>query len=429
MAQPTQPFILIVDDNTTNLSVLSQALKTAQYKVRMATDGEDALAQVERHQPELILLDIEMPNMDGFETCRRLQANPNTQGIPIIFMTSLADTEKKVKGLSLGAVDYITKPFEASEVLARIKVHWRLKQLTDSLERQVSDRTQALEQAQVQLVQQEKLSALGELVAGVAHEINNPLGCIVGNVNAAEDYINDLLEIIELYAEKFPQPGAEIEAKLEEIDLDYVREDLPKLIGAMKDGGERITTISKSLRIFSRADSDVKQDFNIHDGIDSTVMILRHRLKANNSRPEIKVIAKYSNLPEIKCFPGQLNQVFINLLANAIDAIDEGNQGLTYAEIQAQHNHIIIKTELSPQQQIVIRIEDNGKGMTEEVKERIFDRLFTTKGVGKGTGLGLAIAHQIIVDKHHGSIAVNSSLGAGTEFVITLPLIATAFVG
>ncbi|MDB9511001.1 response regulator [Kamptonema animale CS-326] len=422
MAQPTQPFILIVDDNTTNLSVLSQALKTAQYKVRMATDGEDALAQVERHHPELILLDIEMPNMDGFETCRRLQANPNTQGIPIIFMTSLADTEKKVKGLSLGAVDYITKPFEASEVLARIKVHWRLKQLTDSLERQVSERTQALEQAQVQLVQQEKLSALGELVAGVAHEINNPLGCIVGNVNAAEDYINELLEIIDLYAEKFPQPGAEIEAKLEEIDLDYLREDLPKLIGAMKDGGERITTISKSLRIFSRADSDVKQDFNIHDGIDSTVMILRHRLKANNSRPEIKVIAKYGNLPEIKCFPGQLNQVFINLLANAIDAIDEGNQGLTYAEIQARSNHIIIKTELSPQQQVVIRIQDNGKGMTEEVKKRIFDRLFTTKGVGKGTGLGLAIAHQIIVDKHHGSIAVNSSLGAGTEFVITLPL-------
>lgn len=422
MAQPTQPFILIVDDNTTNLSVLSQALKTAQYKVRMATDGEDALAQVERHHPELILLDIEMPNMDGFETCRRLQANPNTQGIPIIFMTSLVDTEKKVKGLSLGAVDYITKPFEASEVLARIKVHWRLKQLTDSLERQVSERTQALEQAQVQLVQQEKLSALGELVAGVAHEINNPLGCIVGNVNAAEDYINDLLEIIALYAEKFPQPGAEIEDKLEEIDLDYLREDLPKLIGAMKDGGERITAISKSLRIFSRADSDVKQDFNIHDGIDSTVMILRHRLKANNSRPEIKVIAKYGNLPEIKCFPGQLNQVFINLLANAIDAIDEGNQGLTYAEIQAQSNHIIIKTELSPQQQVVIRIQDNGKGMNEEVKKRIFDRLFTTKGVGKGTGLGLAIAHQIIVDKHHGSIAVNSSLGAGTEFVITLPL-------
>ena len=422
MAQPTQPFILIVDDNTTNLSVLSQALKTAQYKVRMATDGEDALAQVERHQPELILLDIEMPNMDGFETCRRLQANPNTQGIPIIFMTSLADTEKKVKGLSLGAVDYITKPFEASEVLARIKVHWRLKQLTDSLERQVSDRTQALEQAQVQLVQQEKLSALGEFVAGVAHEINNPLGCIVGNVNAAEDYINDLLEIIDLYAEKFPQPGAEIEAKLEEIDLDYLREDLPKLIGAMKDGGERITTISKSLRIFSRADSDVQQDFNIHDGIDSTVMILRHRLKANNYRPEIKVIAKYGNLPEIKCFPGQLNQVFINLLANAIDAIDEGNQGLTYAEIQARSNHIIIKTELSPQQQVVIRIQDNGKGMTEEVKKRIFERLFTTKGVGKGTGLGLAIAHQIIVDKHHGSIAVNSSPGAGTEFVITLPL-------
>ena len=421
MPYPNQPFILIVDDNPTNLSVLSQALKAAGYKVRMAIDGEDALAQVERHHPELILLDIEMPKMDGFETCRRLQKNPLTEGIPIIFMTALADTENKVKGLSLGAVDYITKPFEEAEVLARVRVHWRLKRLTDSLEQQVSDRTQALQQAQVQLVQQEKLSALGQLVAGVAHEINNPIGCIVGNVDAAQDYINDLLGLIDLYQAKFPQPGAEIENELKAIDLDYVRSDLLKLIQAMKDGGDRITSISKSLCTFSRADSNHQQLFNIHEGIDSTLLILRHRLKANEARPAIEVVTDYGHLPEIACFPGQLNQVFMNILANAIDALDELNTGLSFEKIKANNNRIVIKTSVE-NGKIKISISDNGKGISEEIKPKIFEHLFTTKSVGKGTGLGLAIARQIVVEKHGGSLEVQSELGRGTQFCICLPI-------
>lgn len=395
MSVSNYPFILIVDDNPTNLSVLSQALKSAGYKVRMAVDGEDALAQVERAHPELILLDIEMPNMDGFETCRRLQANPVTENIPVIFMTALADTKNKVKGLSLGAVDYIIKPFEQEEVLARVKIHWRLKRLTDNLEQQVVERTQALQKTQVQLVQHEKLSALGELVAGVAHEINNPIGCIIGNVDAVQDYINDLLVVIDLYHEKFPVHGAEIEKKLQEIDLEYLREDLPKLIRAMKDGGSRINSISNSLRTFSRADNNAKQKFNIHNGIDSTLLILRHRLKAREKHPEIKVITEYGELPEIECFPGQLNQVFMNILANAIDALEEFNVGLSFKEIQANPNKIIINT-LFENDNVKISIIDNGKGMEEEIKNKIFDHLFTTKVIGKGTGLGLAIAKQII---------------------------------
>jgi signal transduction histidine kinase len=415
------PFILIVDDNSTNLSILSQSLKSAGYKVRMAVDGLDALTQVERSHPELILLDIQMPNLDGFETCSRLQANPDTENIPVIFMTALADAENKLKGLSLGAVDYITKPFEQAEVLARVKIHWHLKQLTDTLEQQVIERTKALEQAQVQLVQQEKLSTLGELVAGVAHEINNPIGCIVGNVEILEDYTRDLLEIIDLYSEKYPQGEMEIENKLETLDLEYLREDLPKLIRAMKDGSDRIQSISQSLRTFSRNDSDIKQKFNIAEGIDSTLLILKYRLKANEQRPEIEVIREYTDVPEIECFPGQLNQVFMNIFANAIDALEDANNGLSFQEIKMKSSKIIVIT-LIENNYLKISITDNGKGMSEAVKAKIFDHLFTTKGVGKGTGLGLAIAKQIIEEKHGGKLSCNSVLGEGTEFVMEIPV-------
>ncbi len=415
------PFILIVDDNSTNLSVLSKALKADGYKVCIAMDGEDALAQIERNQPELILLDIQMPKMDGFETCRRLQANPATEAIPVIFMTALADTENKVKGLSLGAVDYITKPFEQEEVLARVKVHWRLKQLTQTLEQLVAERTQALQQAQLQLVQQEKLSALGQLVAGVAHEINNPIGCIVGNVSPLQDYIHDLFAVIDLYQNQFPQPGTNFEQELEAFDLDYIRDDLPKLLQAMKDGGDRICYISTSLRTFSRTDKDHKVLFNLHEGLDSTILILKHRLKANDKRPAIEIVKKYGNLPEIQCFPGQLNQVFMNIIANAIDALDESSKEQKFEEIAAHPNRIIIQTKVTSEG-IVICIGDNGKGMSEAVINRIFEQGFTTKGVGKGTGLGLAIARQIVEEKHNGCLKVQSQIDQGTEFLICLPL-------
>jgi signal transduction histidine kinase len=264
------------------------------------------------------------------------------------------------------------------------------------------------------------MSALGNLVAGVAHEINNPVGCIVGNVGAAQDYINDLLNLIELYQEELPQPSAKIAEELEDLDLDYVREDLPKLIKAMKDGGDRIKSISNSLRTFSRVDSDIEQKFNIHEGIDSTLLILRHRLKANSHRPAIEVVTDYGILPKIACFPGQLNQVFMNIFANAIDALDESNLGRSFAEIQDNPNRITIRTTVE-NDSVKIAIADNGLGIPDSVKFRIFDHLFTTKAVGKGTGLGLAIARQIILEKHGGAIEVNSEIAKGTEFILTLP--------
>jgi predicted ATPase/signal transduction histidine kinase len=308
---------------------------------------------------------------------------------------------------------------QAAISLQNARLYQQSQEYAQKLELYLSD----LKQMQLQLVQNEKMSALGNLVAGVAHEINNPVGFIAGNLQPAQQYVGDLFNLIDLYQEKFPNPGREIETEIEDMDLEYLREDLPKLIGSMQEGVDRIRNISTSLRTFSRADSARPVSFNIHDGIESTLLILKHRLKASEFRPAIEVVKDYGNLPLVKCFPGQLNQVFMNVLANAIDALEESNKGLGFSEIKARPNQITVQTVLSESQnQVLIRIKDNGVGMSNEVKENIFNHLFTTKSVGQGTGLGLSIAYQIVVEKHGGTLTVNSSLGQGSEFVICIPV-------
>lgn len=418
--------ILIIDDNPTNLEVLYGTLASAGYEIFVQMNGEDGIEQAVQQQPDLILLDVMMPGIDGFETCCRLQSNSTTRSIPIIFMTALSDTEHKIKGLNLGAVDYITKPFQQKEVLARVNVHLKLKRMTQELEQQVEERTNSLvqslhslKQMQVQLVQNEKMSALGQLVAGVAHEINNPMGCINGNFTLLQDSVKDLLEIIDCYQKELPQPSPSLQQYIEEVDLDYLRSDLPKMFESTHTAINRIKDISNSLRTFARADNSQPVLFDIHEALNSTILILKHRLKASHTQKEIEVIKEYSKLPLIKCYPGQLNQVFMNIIANAIDALEEAN-------LQQNHNQeskIILKTTLAENQEsILISIKDSGIGINQQVKTQIFEHLFTTKEVGKGTGLGLAIVHQIIIEKHHGRIEVNSEIGKGTEFLITLPI-------
>jgi signal transduction histidine kinase len=304
-----------------------------------------------------------------------------------------------------------------------------LEQANSHLEARIASRTadletalQELHQTQAQMIQTEKMSALGQMVAGIAHEINNPVGFILGNLEPAATYAKDLLWLLELYEQAYPEPTTKIDDAIALIDLEFVQEDLPNLLQSMQVGAERISEIVLSLRNFSRLDESEAKTVDLHEGIESTLMILQHRLKATSDRPAIQVLRQFGDLPKIHCRPGQLNQVFLNLLSNAIDALEDKTGDRSYADITANPNRITITTSSNlDQNQIYIVIADNGIGMEESVRQQIFNPFYTTKPVGKGTGLGLSISHQIITETHQGSLTCHSTLGEGSEFCIQLP--------
>jgi PAS domain S-box-containing protein len=308
----------------------------------------------------------------------------------------------------------VTASVDAMQAVQNSEEQLRLKTI------ELAETLQKLNSATTQLIQKHKMSSLGQLVAAVAHEINNPVNFISGNIAHASNYAQDLLKLVELYREYYPEPVPIIDNEIEEIGLEFMKKDLPKLLSSMALGAERIRGVVRSLRQFSHLDEAAMKPVDIHEGLESTLLILQNRLQAKGGRPGITVIKQYGNLPLVECFAGQLNQVFMQILTNAIDALETENN-------DANSNGIVpptiyIRTNMNHEAEVRISISDNGPGIEAENLPLIFDPLFTTKSPGRGTGIGLTIAYDLIVDKHGGNLLCHSVLGQGTEFIIEIPI-------
>lgn len=461
--------ILVVDDTPDNLRLLSAMLTAQGYEVRKALNGKMALTACQMVLPDVILLDINMPTMDGYEVCQQLKADDRTCEVPVIFMSALDDVLDKVKAFDVGGVDYITKPFHGAEVVLRIENQIHLRLLQIKLQEKnflLQNALDDLKAAQVKQIQNEKMAALGQLVAGIAHEVNNPISFIYGNLEYVGQYVQELVNVISAYQQEYPNPTPHIQQIVKDIDLNFLINDLRNLIGAMYRGSDRIRQIVLALQKFSRLDEAQMKSVNIHEGIDSSLEMLQHRLRQTAFRPAIVVMKEYGSLPPVTCYASELNQVFMHILNNAIDALEErmrrseysllsssdgqmtkwedrqtlsdrqmakwdDRKRMTPANLDNSSTHqtssiippqIRIRTELTANHTVKISIADNGLGMDELVRSKTFDPFFTTKPVGQGSGLGLAISHTIIVQKHQGQISCNSLPGQGAELLIEIPV-------
>ncbi len=411
--------IMVIDDKPSNLRLLESMLSEQGYRVRIFPKGSLAIKSASKDPPDLILLDINMPEMSGFEVCRHLKMNPATQDLPIIFISAMTETMDKVKAFKLGGVDYITKPFQLEEVDARISLHLALRRTKSALEeknRILEETLKDLKTAQLQLIQSEKMAALGVLVAGIAHEINNPVNFIKSSIMGLGQDMQDLEKLLEVYEQciqncsdtRLHNQIGEIKAKIE---FETLKTEMPLLVENIHQGVQRTEEIIVSLRSYSRMDDVPTETADIHQLIGAALVILKNRYKHH-----ISIEKQFARVPLLSVNPGKLIQVLINLISNAIDAIEI---------MEAQRaGRITIKTTVQSHKNgvsAVIAISDNGIGISPENKSKIFDPFFTTKPIGKGTGLGLSISIGII-EEHNGRIEVSSNQGRGSTFTIVLPI-------
>jgi two-component system, NtrC family, sensor kinase len=417
MHDEKQPSILIVDDVPANLNLLTGILRQHGYKVRPAPSGSLALEAAQHAPPDLILLDIHMPEMDGFEVCRRLKADEALKEIPVVFISALTETKDKIRAFDAGGVDYITKPFQVEEVLARVKTHLELRRYRRELKRKnkrLKKTVNDLKTAQIRLIQSEKMAALGVLSAGVAHEINNPVNFIKTSILSLQRDVDDLLKVANLgvscCGDSIESGCKEIRKLQEELEYETILTEIPGLFGSILKGIRRTEEIVRSLRTFARQDEMMSKAVDIREIIDSALIMLRNRYKRTTN-----VVREYGNVPPIPCYVGKMSQVMINVLANAIDAIE--------SKESSDPHQITIKTEVverDNRRYAVVHIADTGKGIPEELIHKVFDPFFTTKAVGKGVGLGLFITRNI-VQEHRGYIEASSQPGQGATFLIFLP--------
>jgi signal transduction histidine kinase len=371
-----------------------------------------------RDRFDVVLLDLSLPDSFGLDTLRTLQEF--IPDIPVVVLTGADDRELALQAMATGAQDYLVKDRISGQLLER-SIRYAIERKKAEIH-VIRALEQERELQQLKLIHSDKLASLGQLVASVAHEISNPVNFIFANLTHVDNYTQDLLDLIDLYQQGYTDNDPKIQDKIEAIDLDFIKEDLPKILNSMQMGAQRLDELLLTLRNFSRLDAAEMKPFNIHEGIDSTLLILRDRLKQKSGYAAIEVIKEYGNLPLVECYAGQLNQVFMNVLSNAIDALHQQNSASSNNASKNSRPTITIRTQTLESNRVEISIKDNGLGMSESVQTKIFDPFFTTKEVGKGTGLGLSISYQIVVEKHGGQFHCISAAGQGAEFLLEIPV-------
>lgn len=410
--------ILIVDDDIATQMILQNTLEEQGYQVATAEDGKTALELAESLSPELVICDWMLPELNGLEVCQKLRSHPTLATTFFILLTAQDQIDEcsSFEGLTseYQVDEWMSKPIEIDGLLARVRCGLK-----------IAAQNKQLKQAYQQLLYSEKMLNLGQMVSGIAHEINNPVSFVTGNITHATGYAQDLMELVELYGEHYPKPVAEIEERIEDIDLEFLLEDFPQLLESIKVGTDRIRHLVESLRNFYKQDDGELKTVDIHEGLADIILILQGRLKGKKGRA-IQIVENYGKLPKVQCYPGQLNQVFMNLLNNAIDSLDTNREQDNEFQPEIKITTTAETPEASGEGWVTIRIYDNGSGIPESLSDRIFEPLFTTKPLHIGTGMGLSLSHKIITEGHRGTIEVKSDPQTGTEFIIKIPQKQTA---